>query len=420
MSVKYGKMELVENIFSEVKLRESLQNIFNTHLLGEENQHSKKIDCKITNIIDIVKCAYNQKHGTTLVITTPNIARTEVQRLKEQSIKINEIDIKNSSNFKKVVEKITNIDGALYMDIDGYVHAIGVILDGYAEPGEGDSSRGARYNSAIRYKNATEVKGECVIVVISEDGMIDIIPDNDIEKDINELAKKLTSLYDEKKFKEALGIAVELEGLNPKRPETFLSKARILMQMKGKLKESLEAVNSAIKLREEFGQAYDLRSSINLKLRKPKEAVYDLEKAIKVNPTASRYTNLGEILATLGNYEDAIYAFDNAIKIDKQFERGHVGRIKAYEKIEDFEKGLDAVKDFITIRGENAILCHIQGLFYERLNKKEEAIDSYKKAFEGYKNKLKDDSNNSVLVYQSVVFICKKLLENDVTEAEKK
>lgn len=419
LSVKHGKMELIENTFSEIRLKKSLQNIFNKYLSGQKNQDQVKIDNKITNIIEVVKCAYNQKHGTTLVITTPELAETEVERLKDQSIKINVINTNESSYFRQVVEKITNIDGALYMDIDGYVHAIGVILDGYAKAGKGDSSRGARYNSAVRYINGDEIEGKCVIVVISEDGMIDIIPDSEIEKQISELAKQINNLYDEEKFEQALELVEELQGLNPKRPETFFSKANILRRIDGRTEDSLKAVNYAIQLKEDFGHAYNLRSLIYLKLDEPEKAVYDLKKAIEIKPTAARYTNLADALVNLQRNEDAIDAYDNAIKLDKQNIKAYVGKVNIYYKQEEFEKALEVIKQGIVLRKDEPVLYTVQGIVYEGLNKREDAIDSYREAFKGYKNKVNNYFERKTAFYETSIYVCNRLLKSESTEEEK-
>ena len=56
---------------------------------------------------------------------------------------------------------------------DGTCHAIGAILDGLATE-KGDSSRGSRYNSAVRYVNSS--KYPVLAVVVSEDGWIDLLP----------------------------------------------------------------------------------------------------------------------------------------------------------------------------------------------------------------------------------------------------
>ncbi|MGE0977913.1 diadenylate cyclase [Bacillus cereus] len=419
LSVKHGKMELVENTFSEIRLKKSLQNIFNEYLSEKENKNTVKIDNKITNIIEVVKCAYSQKHGTTIVITTPEIAETEVERLKEQSIKINVIDTKESSYFRQVVEKLTNIDGALYMDIDGHVHAIGVILDGYAKIGEGDSSRGARYNSALRYKNGDGIEGNCVIVVISEDGMIDIIPESEIEKQISELANQISALYGERKFEKALELVTELQDLNPRRFETFLSKARILANIDGKLEEALKAADCAIQLKGDSGQAYNLRSVINLNLDKPEKAVDDIKKAIEIKPSAVMYSNLGNALVKLKNTEDAMDAYNNAIKLDKQNLKGYVGKINLYIEQGEYEKALEIVKSIIGIAKNKSYLFAIQGFIYESLNKDEEAIDSYRKAFEEYKTKSNNPTYKTKAFYENFIVVCEELLESTSIEEEK-
>src|SRR5260370_30101632 len=74
-----------------------------------------------------------------------------------------------------VVGQVTGIDGAVLVDPSGYCDAIGVILDGTAA-GEGDRSRGARYNSAVKYL-ASAGDTPTVILLVSEDGMINLLPD---------------------------------------------------------------------------------------------------------------------------------------------------------------------------------------------------------------------------------------------------
>lgn len=113
--------------------------------------------------------ATKQKHGTILAISSQ--ANEEAVRLSSQCFKIKPIRIN-----KDIIHQITSIDGAVLIDIDCTCHAIGVILDGIATK-NGDSSRGARYNSAVRYYEYMENKAQTVLVVISEDGFIDLIPD---------------------------------------------------------------------------------------------------------------------------------------------------------------------------------------------------------------------------------------------------
>jgi DisA bacterial checkpoint controller nucleotide-binding len=113
-----------------------------------------------------VDAAMEQKHGTMIVIS--KAADTEAKRLQAQSLPITPIPL-----IPELVKRISGIDGAILVDRDCKCHALGVILDGLASE-NGDSSRGARFNSAIRYVESTKVKTICLVV--SEDGYVDMIP----------------------------------------------------------------------------------------------------------------------------------------------------------------------------------------------------------------------------------------------------
>ena len=122
---------------------------------------------------EILEQAIEQKHGTMLVILDANTAEKEADRLGGQCFKITSKKLN-----AELIKEVTSIDGSLLLSSEGNCHAIGVILDGQSKTNKGDSSRGARYNSAIRYYESMKGKHELLIVVISEDGMINFIPHN--------------------------------------------------------------------------------------------------------------------------------------------------------------------------------------------------------------------------------------------------
>ncbi len=136
-----------------------------------------------------VSAAMEQRHGTMLVVSDD--ASSEAQRLRSQAIAIEPIKLSPA-----LVERISGIDGAILVDRDCNCHAIGVILDGIAT-NTGDPSRGARYNSALRYIESFRVPAVCLVV--SEDGYVNMVPTlrhqikkQDIEHHV-ELLKTLTS-----------------------------------------------------------------------------------------------------------------------------------------------------------------------------------------------------------------------------------
>ena len=120
---------------------------------------------KVERLWDVVVEASHQKHGTLLVITTEALA--EADRLKLQCTLIEPVPLT-----PLITRLVTSIDGAVLLDPEGYCYSIGVILDGRAS-GRGDSTRGARYNSALRYVESSDYP--CIAVVVSEDGLVDVI-----------------------------------------------------------------------------------------------------------------------------------------------------------------------------------------------------------------------------------------------------
>jgi len=137
----------------------------------------------------IIQKATEQKSGTMVVITNQSTAEKEIKRLRKQSTPI--MPSKIDANF---IKYLTAIDGALYFDSLGNCHAIGVILDGVADEATGDASRGARFNSAYRYFNKLSKDNlGCIIAIISEDGMINLLPEPVNENAVRKLIQEMCS-----------------------------------------------------------------------------------------------------------------------------------------------------------------------------------------------------------------------------------
>lgn len=113
----------------------------------------------------LVSAAAQQRHGTMVVVSSG--AEAEALRLSRQGI-----SIEPTSLTPGLMQRVTAIDGAVLIDPHDVCHAIGTILDGRAAEG-GDPSRGARFNSAVRYVHSCD--RPYLAIVVSEDGMIDLV-----------------------------------------------------------------------------------------------------------------------------------------------------------------------------------------------------------------------------------------------------
>lgn len=105
-------------------------------------------------------------HGSMIVIGRD--VEREAERLAAQGTQI-----APTSLTLTLLNRASRIDGTILVAPDGICHAIGVILDGEANA-QCTPSRGARYNSGIRYVAASVVPR--VAIVMSEDRTLDVIP----------------------------------------------------------------------------------------------------------------------------------------------------------------------------------------------------------------------------------------------------
>ncbi|EEL73232.1 diadenylate cyclase [Bacillus cereus] len=162
MKATYGQPIVKNNFIGRNEFEEKLKEVF----------EKPQID-NFAKLWALVEAAKKQKHGTILAILES--AQEEAERLATQCIKVHPMELSD-----EMMELVSSIDGAVLVDLDANIHAMGVILDGVVSQ-KGDASRGARYNSAVRYVEMIEHK--CILVVVSEDKDIELIKSEDKDKD---------------------------------------------------------------------------------------------------------------------------------------------------------------------------------------------------------------------------------------------
>lgn len=144
------------------------ENKFDNHLLLKkcDEKFKKNYDKDIVNIIKVASC---QKHGT-MVIISPTAKEESAALVGEgKGTAIHEKNLINEN--KDLILGLCSIDGAFMIDPFGNCSGIGLILSN-PNSGKGNPERGSRYNSAVNYINNNK---SSIAVVISEDGMIDIL-----------------------------------------------------------------------------------------------------------------------------------------------------------------------------------------------------------------------------------------------------
>ena len=152
---EFGKISVEQRYINDILLAKKIDGIF-----GSRNT------ANISALIDSISKA---GHGSIIVISEG--AYTESKRLC-----INGFLPEPFEPNYFLLNQLSKIDGAVILDQDLRCHGFGVILDGVSVQSQ-DSSRGSRYNSSLRYYHCIkELFAKTLIVVTSDDGMVDFIP----------------------------------------------------------------------------------------------------------------------------------------------------------------------------------------------------------------------------------------------------
>lgn len=152
---RYGVPSLPQERFPKARLVDTFQRLF-PEAAAED----------VANFLGLFNVAVEQQHGSMLVVARD--AAQEATRLHLQGTKI--VPVKLTP---ELYRRVSNIDGTIIIDPQCICHAVGVILDGPARD-ECTPSRGARYNSGIRYVGATSMPR--LAVVVSDDRTVDVVP----------------------------------------------------------------------------------------------------------------------------------------------------------------------------------------------------------------------------------------------------
>ncbi|MCM1988724.1 tetratricopeptide repeat protein [Oceanirhabdus seepicola] len=395
LNVVYGQPILREGEFSKEDLREKLEEVF-----GDVGYSKDKL-------LKIISYAKEQKHGTTVVITTSELAEIEIEKLKNQSTKIKKKFLieKDEDLSKKIIESITSIDGAIIIDTKGVCYGMGVILDGLAVEEKGKSSRGARYNSAIRYANKGDLNGKCLVVVISEDGMIDIIykDEREREKKVNNLINEIKQLYEGKKYSDALKIVEDALSLDKKNAKLYHIKGAIYSK-NGQIQDAIKNYTQAIELKPNAAAIYYNRGILNKKNDEYDKAIEDFTKAIELKPDYSKaYNNRGVLYSDNEEYDKALEDYTKAIELKPDYSKAYNNRGILYDDNEEYDKALEDYNKAIGLKPDYADAYNNRGVTYKHNNEYEESVENYIKAI-----KL---NPNFILAYKNLNITYKRLIK---------
>ncbi len=149
--------------FHSTNRKANLVHIEELLLESKLDDHARSALFRIVSTI--VHSSQERKHGCTLVLDLNSPPLSLAGMHLEHPLDLEQ------SHLLALAQSLAKVDGALHIGSDRALHGFGCLLDGQAIAAE-DRSRGARYNSALRFTAQNE---HLIVVVVSSDRPVSII-----------------------------------------------------------------------------------------------------------------------------------------------------------------------------------------------------------------------------------------------------
>ncbi len=153
----------------------------------------------------------------------------------------------------------------------------------------------------------------------------------------------------------------------------------------GRDEEMLSALSEQIRFEGENASAstHNMRGVILSGLKRYEEAIKAFNEALKINSNdASSLYGKGIALYKLKRYEEAIKTFSKALEIDSEYICALYGKGKVLSKLGHNEEALTAFEEAIKFNSEYAIAHYQRGKVLSNLRKHEKALEAFEKVIE--------------------------------------
>lgn len=178
-----------------------------------------------------------------------------------------------------------------------------------------------------------------------------------------------------------------------KRPEFYAQKAKAEIAL-NKGKKALKSINHALVLDSSNIDFYFVRAEAYLNIGNIEKAVNDLNSLMNLVADFDTYKLAGEILSTAGEYQEALRAYNQCVKLQEYNPDIYIERGDLYAKIYGYEfaeKDYTFALDFKPFDGE---LYYKRGMARKELRKYDLACNDFKRAFKYRFMKADDEIRN--------------------------
>jgi len=186
------------------------------------------------------------------------------------------------------------------------------------------------------------------------------------------------------RYKDALAILDQALARDPGQIEAHFEKGAVLEAM-GRAEQALSAYQHVVELDGSYGPAFARLGDLRLLLGRYQDVVAALDRALALAPSAGLHRSKGEALYYLDRLEDALSAFDEAIRLDPNDACAYRYRGSALRKLGKYEHAITAFQLAIELgaaleQEEDAWAYAELGECLRSLNRFREAKPAFQKA----------------------------------------
>lgn len=196
----------------------------------------------------------------------------------------------------------------------------------------------------------------------------------------NELYNQGNTLYDLKRYKEAIAAYEKAIQINPEYSEAWNGQGNTLYEMKH-YKKALDVYDKAIQIKPEYLEAWKSRAFVLDKLQRYEEAIESFDKALKIKHDHPEIWNgRGDTLLNLQQYEEAIKSYDKAVEFQRDYYQAWNSRGWALHNLQRYEDAIAAYDKAVKYKSDYDQAWYNRGNALVNLQRYPEAIESYDNA----------------------------------------
>jgi tetratricopeptide (TPR) repeat protein len=169
--------------------------------------------------------------------------------------------------------------------------------------------------------------------------------DPDYDKAYIQRAMTYTKLEDYEKAAADFDRAIVF---NEKDAELYYYSA-LAYHLQGKNTTALDKLNTAVDMKNNFLEAYQIRSVVLIDLGRYREALEDCQKCLKIKEDETGYYNLGQVYEKLEMYEEAEQAYRLSLEENRKLPESHYALASLLFRMENYASAYSSVSEVLKL-----------------------------------------------------------------------